>query len=89
MSQWSLPIARGYKTLVVTDDTDSVLRNITVQLPEAAQSDHVDEMPGGDKPAGKGQNTSLRPRFGQGLAVLHGPSPSCVADVQFWIRLLT
>lgn len=57
-----LALARGYKT-VVTDDTDSVLRNITAQL-EAAQSDHVYEIPGGDKPAGKGQNTSLRLRFG-------------------------
>ena len=44
---------------VVVDETDSILKNIAIQLPEAAQSDHTDEISGGDKPAGKGQSASL------------------------------
>jgi hypothetical protein len=52
-----LAYSARYKTIV--DKTDSILKNIAIQLPEAAQSDHIDEVSGGDKPAGKGQRASL------------------------------
>lgn len=57
----SVELAYGARYETVMNETDSILANISIVLPESAQSDHIDEVSGGDNAAASvGQNAALR-----------------------------